>query len=261
MDKSSLSKVGVGPLTRRQEIDRDEKEIKDSKAWHQYKTVGKGCMVIIFYVISCIFYSREEHWSIVNSVYFVTVTITTVGFGDYEPTKDRTRLFTIFVIVVGLIFILSCINDFASYIMAKAEASALHFADKNHFNMTDLGNNKKYMIRRANCVAGIMMVVLTCSIFMMIVEDWSFVKSLYFSVVTTTTVGYGTMDINTEESTLFLILYIPISVVCVASAMGELAKIEIDQIAEENRVVLLSRKLDYEMLRELDQNGQGVCIF
>jgi len=41
-----------------------------------------------------------------------------------------------------------------------------------------------------------------------ILEGWSFIDSLYFSVVTLTTVGYGDLSPKTDAGKLFTIVYI-----------------------------------------------------
>jgi hypothetical protein len=38
-----------------------------------------------------------ENWPIVDSIYFATVTFTTIGYGDLAPTSDASRLFTAFL--------------------------------------------------------------------------------------------------------------------------------------------------------------------
>ena len=41
-----------------------------------------------------------------------------------------------------------------------------------------------------------------------LLEDWSWVDSLYFSVVTVTTVGFGDLTPSTHASKLFTVVYI-----------------------------------------------------
>ena len=52
-------------------------------------------------VTGTIFYWHFEDWSIIESLYFSVVTLTTVGYGDLTPTTDGTQLFTIFYILTG----------------------------------------------------------------------------------------------------------------------------------------------------------------
>ena len=59
---------------------------------------------------STIFYWRMEGWSVVDSLYFSVMTMSTIGYGDFVPTTNLSKLFTIvyallsiavFVAVVG----------------------------------------------------------------------------------------------------------------------------------------------------------------
>ena len=44
-----------------------------------------------------------EEWSMVDALYFVIVTITTVGYGDLVPLTDKAKIFTVFFMVAGLV--------------------------------------------------------------------------------------------------------------------------------------------------------------
>jgi voltage-gated potassium channel len=56
----------------------------------------------VLLVVGAVFYTRVEHWTVLNAVYFCVVTLGTVGYGDITPTTDLGKLFTIFYIIVGL---------------------------------------------------------------------------------------------------------------------------------------------------------------
>ena len=43
-----------------------------------------------------------EPWSIVDALYFATVTMSTVGYGDFSPSTGGSRIFTCFYIAVAL---------------------------------------------------------------------------------------------------------------------------------------------------------------
>lgn len=44
---------------------------------------------------STIFYHKIEHWKIIDSLYFSVMTMATVGYGDFVPTHNISKIFTI----------------------------------------------------------------------------------------------------------------------------------------------------------------------
>ncbi len=48
------------------------------------------------------YYFIEENWTLFESFYMTAITITTVGYGETKPLSDAGRLFTIFLIFIGL---------------------------------------------------------------------------------------------------------------------------------------------------------------
>jgi potassium channel subfamily K, other eukaryote len=220
-------------------------------------------IVIVFYAVASVYYNQVEGWDLEDCIYFITVTISTVGYGDYEPSSDDSRLFTIFVILFGLIFVFSIINDFAMYIIATATKRAQEIV-KNK-SEDDLKNEDpyKYFKKYAYAIGTILALLFVGSIFFWQNEDWSFIEAMYWVVCTMTTVGYGDLTLEHQSSRLFLIFFIPLSVCAVAGALGTLGSIEFERSAEAKRKANLSRQLDFNMIREMDTDGDGVdkCEF
>jgi voltage-gated potassium channel len=52
--------------------------------------------------IGTVMFHRLESWTWIQSFYFSVVTISTVGYGDFVPTNDASRLFTALFILVGV---------------------------------------------------------------------------------------------------------------------------------------------------------------
>ena len=56
------------------------------------------------------FYPLVEDWSVLDSLYFSVITLTTVGFGDFAPETATGKIFTILYIFVGLGFIMAFVT-------------------------------------------------------------------------------------------------------------------------------------------------------
>lgn len=64
-----------------------------------------------------------------------------------------------------------------------------------------------------------------------VLEDWSFIQSFYFSVVTLATVGYGDLHPTNDISRLFTAFYVLIGVSIAVSSLTIIATDRINQAA------------------------------
>lgn len=69
------------------------------------------------------------------------------------------------------------------------------------------------------------------------IEEWSFIDSLYFSVMTLSTIGYGDLTPTTDFSKMFTVVFTLIGVAAFAAVGGKLVQIVLMKkaIARENR--------------------------
>lgn len=77
--------------------------------------------IVSFLIIGTVFYSIIEKWSILDSLYFSTIILTTIGLGDLHPTNDVSKMFTIGYVLMGVGTVLYLLTTIAAYILEERE--------------------------------------------------------------------------------------------------------------------------------------------
>ena len=72
------------------------------------------------------FYSYIEGWSIVDSVYFCFMTMSTIGYGDLVPTSDISKLFTIVFSILSIGVFVALMSKLVLVMVARKRASKEH---------------------------------------------------------------------------------------------------------------------------------------
>lgn len=68
-----------------------------------------------------IFYREVEGWSLLDSFYFSSITLATVGYGDLVPTTAAGKLFTVFYVFAGVGIILAFVQAVARASVAQRD--------------------------------------------------------------------------------------------------------------------------------------------
>ena len=59
-------------------------------------------LVVSLLIAGTVFYTLVEGWSVVDAIYFSSMSLATVGFGDVVPTTDVGKIFTVVYVLAGI---------------------------------------------------------------------------------------------------------------------------------------------------------------
>jgi voltage-gated potassium channel len=76
-----------------------------------------GFALALVFIAGTLWYSLIEGWHWLDAVYMTVITLTTVGYGETHPLGDRGRIFTIALIVAGVLTIGYIVNRFTEAIV------------------------------------------------------------------------------------------------------------------------------------------------
>jgi len=251
--------------------------------------VMKAVLIIVFYLgCGTLIYSAWEGWGVVDALWFSTVTLTTVGFGDQEDwSGDGVRFFTAIYALVGIMLIGSALGVIGAQVVEqneqnlnKARTAALEHKEalvelgrsSSAMNLVNSGTGKlsqgitktfslSPMAKKLlpSFFTLVICIVIGCVLAHLDDNDLSAVECFYFAVITMTTIGYGDISPGTQTGKGFGTLYVLFGCAAVAQVLGSIAGIYIDAKQEEARLKVLKKKITLEDFTAFDVDGDG-CI-
>eukprot|EP01094_Clydonella_sp_ATCC50884_P027298 TRINITY_DN779_c0_g1_i1.p1 TRINITY_DN779_c0_g1~~TRINITY_DN779_c0_g1_i1.p1 ORF type:complete len:431 (+),score=92.22 TRINITY_DN779_c0_g1_i1:255-1547(+) len=200
-------------------------------------------------------YNGDERWTWPNSFYFSAVTLTTVGFGDFEPVTTLGRSVNVLFIVVGLGLVSVLLSAIARGLVSGFEQRIRQLLGTAHPSLgliagegaaegaavgagaeegaallqreaVVLANGMRrarekvarspivtFLLEDAAywiAVAGFLFLVVVGGIVFWSLErtdEWNIWYSMYFCIITLTTVGYGNIVPTTTAARLIMVFY------------------------------------------------------
>ena len=89
----------------------------------------KSILVIFFGVLifGTFLFHYVESWSYVDSFYFTTTTVTSLGYGDLVPTSPLSKIITSVFAIMGIALVLTVLSAFAgTFIKFNSSTQILH---------------------------------------------------------------------------------------------------------------------------------------
>ncbi len=81
-------------------------------------------------VVGTLVYHNLEGWSYVNSLYFSSMTLTTIGYGDLVPTTDLAKIVTIFFAFSGVSIVLYSLSVIGKIYFDHQESRLIKVQDR-----------------------------------------------------------------------------------------------------------------------------------
>ncbi|CAN8295901.1 unnamed protein product [Cochlearia groenlandica] len=188
------------------------------------------CVYLLFgfviYSISSNQFSGVGTNIFVDAVYFSVVTMCTVGYGDIVPLTPTTKILTIVLVTLGVVFLDFLLNRVVNHVLeiqekaildrVKTPSSRNKTAIRDH--IVDVVNGRimlKWKLRLAFCV--VFLCVGVGTLFLYFYEGMGLLDSFYVSVISVTTVGYGDKAFKTAFGRVFAVFWLLFSSIAMAS--------------------------------------------
>ncbi|KAG8449018.1 hypothetical protein GDO86_015907 [Hymenochirus boettgeri] len=134
--------------------------------------------------------NSSSNWDIGSAFFFAGTVITTIGYGNIAPSTEGGKIFCILYAIFGIPlfgFLLAGIGDQLGTIFGKSIARVEKVFLKKQVSQTKIRVISTIMF----IVAGFVVFVTIPAVIFKQIEGWTELESIYFVVVTLTTVGFG----------------------------------------------------------------------
>lgn len=81
-------------------------------------------LALLMLLSGTLFYWQVEGWRPIDALYFSVATLATVGYGDFHPTTDFSKIFTIIYIFIGIGVFVALFSRLTQTLMKVAEDEA-----------------------------------------------------------------------------------------------------------------------------------------
>ncbi|XP_071398747.1 potassium channel subfamily K member 2b [Centroberyx affinis] len=153
--------------------------------------------------------NQTSLWDLSSSFFFAGTVITTIGFGNISPHTEGGRIFCIIYALLGIPlfgFLLAGVGDQLGTIFGKGIAKVEKMIVKWKVSQTKI-----------RVISTVVFILFGCLIFVALpavifkhIEGWSTLESIYFVVITLTTIGFGDFVAGGSESLEYLDYYKPV---------------------------------------------------
>jgi hypothetical protein len=206
---------------------------------------------LIFYAIGIGIFMKLENWDFIDATWFVTQTISTVGYGNIAPKTTSGRMFDIFYMLFGILITFSVLGDITRTVVKNM---------RRNYVLPPRLNKLQLIVRHVLNL--LMWIFIMCCVFLFgaavfaLNEGWKFSDALYFSVITCASIGYGDIVPKKQSSIWFNIFFILAGVSTTALAFEKVASFKRHLDCAELNQIVNDIELSPELLDAIDRTGR-----
>ncbi|PON43226.1 Two pore domain potassium channel [Parasponia andersonii] len=236
---------------------------------------------VLIYSFNTDYFSGVETHPVVDALYFCIVTMCTIGYGDIAPLTPLTKVFACVFVLVGFGFIDILLSGVVNYVLDLQENMILtgmqqldhhdqpvHQHQHQGFSardyIIDVAKGRMRIRLKVGLALGVVVLCISVGVlFLHFGEDLNWVDSVYLSVMSVTTVGYGDQAFKTLNGRIFAVVWLLLSTLAVARAFLYLAEARVDKRHRRIAKWVLHRDITVEDLLAADINHNGFirCLF
>lgn len=172
------------------------------------KSRSGGVNLAIYFALGTAVYKNVEGWEALDACYFMVVTATTVGYGDISPQTPEGRAFTAVYALIGIATIIQEFSPFVDMVLGMLDRLVVACVAAE----SDVAR-----CFRAASVPSLLFAVGAVSGWLQ-GETWE--DSLYYSMISMTTVGYGDFTPKGALQKCFAIIFLPLSTTALAKGIS-----------------------------------------
>lgn len=231
---------------------------KARQIWVRKAATGSSVSMILFLLIGVSFFRLVTTWSWSQSLLFAISTATSVGYGHIDtPRTTHFQLFLSLYILVGFALLAVVATQLYQFFALDEYESEKRLIDRslpisNHtksipkhseiFGLWE-GEIKRtfrqtHNERTLSIGFPLFIVFFIGTLGIGSTENWSFHESLYFAIVSSTSVGYGDFTPKTTLGILMTCIWLPCSIVFMSICMGTIAKWYLKDVSYRSNHIL-----------------------
>ncbi|KAJ0980015.1 hypothetical protein J5N97_015489 [Dioscorea zingiberensis] len=206
-------------------------------------------------------FSGIETHPVVDALYFCVVTLCTIGYGDITPLSPLTKILSCVFVLIGFGFIGVLLSSAVTHFLDLQESQILDSVRGGAGAVNYIFDAEKGRMRirmKVGLAAGVVILCIGAgALAFSFLEELDWMDSLYLSVMSVTTVGYGDHAFKTMKGRIFASMWLLVSTLAVARAFIYLAEARIDKRHRRIAKWALHRDLTVDDLLAANLNHNG----